>query len=68
MRLLACVFFLFYSLTEKCQCKFHSKLNIPKSDVWCLLGNTSIHHIRAPGDLIVFIVFQQFGVNLFLSI
>ena len=21
-----------------------------------------LHHIRAPGDLIVFIVFQQFGV------
>ena len=28
----------------------------------CLLGNTGIHHIGAPDDLIVFIVFHQFGV------
>ena len=55
MRLLACV-----SLTVKCQCKFYSKLNFPKTDVWCL--NTGIHHIGAPDDLIVFIVFHKFGV------
>ena len=27
-----------------------------------LLGNTGIHHIGAHDDLIVFIVFHQFGV------
>ena len=41
---------------------FYFKLNFPKTDVWWLLGNTGIHHIGAPDDLIVFIVFQQFGV------
>ena len=44
-------------LIVKCQCKFYSKLNFPK-----LFGNTGIHHIGAPDNLIVFIVFQQFGV------
>ena len=49
-------------LTVKCHCKFYSKLNFPKTDVWWLLENTGIHHIGAPDDLIVFIVFHQFGV------
>ena len=30
--------------------------------VWWLLGNTGIHHIGAPDDLIVFIVFHKFMV------
>ena len=51
-------FFMFFFLTVKCQCKFYSKLNLPKTGVWCLLGNTGIHHIGAPDDLIVFIVFH----------
>ena len=55
-------FFMLFLLTVKCQCKFCSKLNFPKTDVWWLLRNTSIHHIGAPDDLIVFIVFHQFGV------
>ena len=55
-------FFMLFFLTVKCQCKFYSKLNFLKTDVWLLLGNTGIHHIGAPDDLIVFIVFQQFGV------
>ena len=38
------------------------QLNFPKTDVWWLLGNTVIHYIRAPDELIVFIVFHQFGV------
>ena len=43
--------------------QFYSKSNFPKTDVWRLLGNTGIHHIHgAPDDLIVFIVFHQFGV------
>ena len=42
--------------------QFYSKLNFPKTDVWKLLWNTDIHHIGAPDDLIVFIVFNQFGV------
>ena len=49
-------------LTVKCQCKFYSKLNFPKTDAWGLLGNTGIHHIGAPDNLIVFIDFRQFGV------
>ena len=56
-----CFFMLFY-LTVKCQCKFYSKLNFPKTDVWRLLENTGIHHVGTPEDLIVFIVFHQFGV------
>ena len=40
-------FFVLFFLTVKCQCKF-----IPKTD----------DHIGAPYDLIVFIVFYQFGV------
>ena len=59
-------FFMLFFLTVKCQCKFYSKLNFPKTDVWILLGNTGIRHIGAPDDLIVFIVFHQFGS--FLSI
>ena len=55
-------FFLLFFLIVKCQYKFYSKLNFPKTDVWWLLGNTGFHHIGAPDDLIVFIVFQQFGV------
>ena len=41
--------------------QFLFQINFPKTDVWCLLRNTNIHHIR-PDDLIVFIVFHQFGV------
>ena len=52
------VFFLYV----KCQCKFYPKLYFPKTDVWCFLGNTGIHHIGTPDDLIVFIVFNQFGI------
>ena len=52
-------FFMLLFLIVKCQCKFYSKSNFPKTDVWWLLG---IHHIGAPDDLIVFIVFQKFGV------
>ena len=55
-------FFMLFFLTVKCQCKFYSKLIFPKTDVLWLLGKTGIHHIGAPGDLIVFIVFYQFGV------
>ena len=55
-------FFMLFFLTIKCQCKFYSKLNFPKTDVWKLLWNTDIHHIGAPDDLIVFIVCNQFGV------
>ena len=55
-------FDMLFFLTVKFQYKFYSKLNFPKTDVWCLLRNTGIHHIGAPDDLIVFIVFQQFGV------
>ena len=50
-------FFILFFLIVKCQCKFYSELNFPK-----LFGNTGIHHIGAPDDLIVFIVFQQVGV------
>ena len=53
------VFMLFF-LTVKCQCKFYSKC-FPKTDDWWLLGNSGIHLIGAPHDLIVFIVFKQFG-------
>ena len=56
-----CYVVLFF-LTVKYQCKFYSKLNFPKADVWWLLRKTGIHHIGAPNDLIVFIVFQQSGV------
>ena len=59
---IAMCFFMLFFLTLKCQCKFYSKLNFPKTDVWWLFGNTGILHIRAPDDLIVFIVFHQFGV------
>ena len=38
------------------------QIKFPQKDVWWLLGNTGIHHIGAPDDLIVFIVFQQFWV------
>ena len=55
-------FFMLFFLTVKYQCKFYSKLNFSKTDVWLLLGNTGIHHIGAPDDLIVFIVFHQFRV------
>ena len=55
-------FFMLFFLTVKYQCKFYSKLNFPKTDVWWLLGNTGIHNTGAPDELIVFIVFQQFGV------
>ena len=55
-------FFMLFFLTVKCQCKLCSKLNFPKTDVWRLLRDTGIHHIGAPDDLIVFIVFHQFGV------
>ena len=55
-------FFMSFFLTVKCQCKFYSKLNFHKTDVWWLLGNTGIHYIGAPDNLIVFIVFHQFGV------
>ena len=58
-------FYMLFFLTVKCQCKFCSKLNFPKTDVW-FLRNTGIHHIGAPDDLIVFIVFHQLGP--FLSI
>ena len=46
-------FFMLFCLTVKCQCKFYSKLNSPQTDVRRLLGNTGIHHIGAPVDLIV---------------
>ena len=59
---IAMCFYMLFFLTVKCQFKFYSKLNFPKTDVWWLLGNTGIHHIGAPDDLIVFIVFQLFGV------
>ena len=55
-------FFMLFFLTVKGQCKFCSKLKFPITDVWWLLRNTSIHHIGAPDDLIVFIVFHQFWV------
>ena len=55
-------FFMLFFLTVQCQCKFYSKLNFPKTDVWWLLGNTGIHYIGTPDDLIVFIVFDQFWV------
>ena len=55
-------FFMLYFLIVKCQCKLYSKLNFPETDVWWRLGNTGIHLIGAPDDLIVFIVFHQFGV------
>ena len=55
-------FFMLFFLTVKCQCKFYFKLNFLKTDVWRLLGNTDIHLIGASDDLIVFIVFHQFGV------
>ena len=51
-----------FFVTVKCQCKFYFKLNFPQTDVWWLLENTGIHNIGAPNDLIVFIVFHQFGV------
>ena len=38
------------------------QIKFPQTDVWWLLGNTDIHHIRAPDDLIVYVVFHQFGV------
>ena len=38
------------------------QIKFPQTDVWWLLGNTGIHHIGALDDLIVFIVFHQFGV------
>ena len=38
------------------------QIKFPITNVWWLLGNTGIHNIGAPDDLIVFIVFQQFGV------
>ena len=63
MRLLAFVFFVLFFLTVKCQCTFYSKLNFPKNR--CLgtsPGSAGIRHIGAPNDLIVFIVFPQFGV------
>ena len=47
---------------RKMPCTFYSKLNFPKTDVWRRLGKTGIHHIGAPDDLIVFIVFHHFGV------
>ena len=37
------------------------KLNFPKTDVCWLLGNTDIHHIGAPDDLIVYIVSISLG-------
>ena len=49
-------------LTVKCPCKFYSKLNFPANRCLVILWNTGIHHIGAPDDLIVFIVFHQFGV------
>ena len=55
-------FFMLFFLTVKCQCKFYSKLNFPKTDVWLLLWNTGIQHIGAHDNLVVFIVFHQFGV------
>ena len=38
---------------------FNSKMPM---QVLFQIANTGIHHIRAPDDLIVFIVFYQFGV------
>ena len=55
-------FFILFFLTIKCHCMFYSKLNFSKTDVLWLLGKSGIHHIGAPDDLIMFIVFHQFGV------
>ena len=52
-----CFFTLFF-LTVKCQMQVLFQI---KFSPW-LFGNTGIHHIGAPDDLIVFIVFHQFGV------
>ena len=61
------MFLKLFFLTVKCQCKFYSKLNFPTTDVWRLLGNTGIHHIGAPDDLIVLIVLIVWGHFLILE-
>ena len=56
-------FLMLFFLTVKCQLmQVLFQIKFPKTDVLWLLGNTGIHHIGAPVDLIVFLVFQQFGV------
>ena len=38
------------------------QIEFPANRCLVILWNTGIHHIGAPDDLIVFIVFHQFGV------
>ena len=55
-------FFMLFFLTVKSQCKFYFKLYFPKQMSSDFLGTQAFEIIGAPDDLIVFIVFQQFGV------
>ena len=62
MRLLACGF-ICYSFNCKMTMQVLFKIRFPQNR--CLVTSrehTGFHHIGAPYDLIVFVVFHQFGV------
>ena len=61
MRLLACVS-LCYSFNCKMPMQVLFQIKFPQNICLVTSWEHNIHHIRALDDLIVFIVFQQFGV------